>query len=208
MTKRIEKLDKKNYESYSNLSLEKLMLYAIYTLEQKHEPTALDDIAVRAFNLFPEKFSMKNYNEYPDSMRVGREIWRLNSKNKIKGSESEKQFLLTEEGRDMVDDIKEDMKNKSKKTLRNSRRSDERDYQGKLVNYILANDLYKDYKNGNLGKKIPTHRFKNLLLLPMSASNYKVEKQYNKYLEACELEDRQELIDFLKYCKDNVSLDF
>ncbi len=207
MSDRIKKLEEVNNDVYSSLSLEKLIIYALDTLIENDEPTALDDVSVRAFNLFPDKFSMKHYR-HPDIMRVGRELWRLKNKEKVRGSETKKQYLITEKGEEILQEVKEKFNDKRETDHigdGKKNKADKRKYSGKWVNYIEANELYKEYKKNNLDDKIPSHRFKNLLVLPMSASRSKVENNLKDAIKACEEENREDLIKFLKECKKKVS---
>lgn len=205
MSNRIKKYDKMEYNRFKFLSLEDLIIYTIYTLEKNDEPRSLDDISVRALQLFPEKFSMKHYNGHPDVMRVGRETWRLNSKDYLKGSESSKNFTLTEKGIDKYLVVKEKLI-KGENDEKNQISTDRRDYYGKLIAYIENNSLYKEYKKRKLAKCIPSHRFKNLLMLPMSASKEEVEMKYQEMLKATKIEFRNDINTFLKICKEKTNI--
>lgn len=208
MSIKIEEIKSITISMYENINLERLVLYSIYTLKERNEPSGLDEITIRAFQLFPNKFSMKNYPQYPDTMRVGREIRRLHAKHQIEGSENQKHYLLTEDGYNValgVLNIFEKNTTKNKDKCRKVIASDRRDYTGKIVGYITSHDVYKDYINHELPDKIPGHRLKNLLILSIDSTSIKVEEELNRFIEACIAEKREDLVMFLKYLQDHMN---
>lgn len=91
-------------KNYDFLDLDRLMIYVLFLLEQKKVPLYFDYIAVASFKLFPRKFSMASFKQYPDTNRISKALRRLidpKRKNWAKGS-IEHGFFLTEAGREMA----------------------------------------------------------------------------------------------------------
>jgi len=64
-------------KAYMDIPLSDLVLYAVFSLETKKVETTFENIVAECFELFPKKFSLHGYPEYPDANRVRREIQRL-----------------------------------------------------------------------------------------------------------------------------------
>ena len=58
------------FERYQGVSLDKLAAAGIYKLNQAGIECTCENVVVAIYKLFPEKFSMLSFPEYPDSSRV------------------------------------------------------------------------------------------------------------------------------------------
>ena len=91
-------------KSYQNFDLDRLAIYALHTLEEKKIPLYFDYASVALFKLFPKKFSMANFVQYPDTNRISKALRRL-ADQKRKGwvtGAIENGFNLTALGREMA----------------------------------------------------------------------------------------------------------
>lgn len=91
-------------KSYENFDLDRLVLYSIIVLERKRIPLYFDHIVVGLFKMFPNKFSMANFKEYPDTNRISKSLRRLadpKRKNWATGN-IENGFYLTETGKEVA----------------------------------------------------------------------------------------------------------
>lgn len=86
-------------EAYTNLDLAGLAAYALKRLQDLQIPTTFENIVVALFRLFPSKFALVGYPEWPDAARVGRTLLQLGPKyrNWARGSVSTG-FILTHAG--------------------------------------------------------------------------------------------------------------
>ncbi len=91
-------------KKYENFDLDRLAIYAMYFLEKNKIPLYFDYIATALFKLFPTKFSMANFNQYPDTNRISKALRRLvdtKRKNWATGS-IENGFYITDLGREIA----------------------------------------------------------------------------------------------------------
>jgi len=69
-----------DFNQYSEMGLNDLLAYAVWALDTAgHRPT-FENIVVCAHRMFPEKFSLVGYHEFPDAARVQRVILHLGPK--------------------------------------------------------------------------------------------------------------------------------
>jgi hypothetical protein len=94
-----------NYESFD---LNRLSSFTLDWLQKNRIPTTFENIVVAAFRMFPAKFALEGYSEYPDAARVNRALLQLGPKyrNWARGS-VQKGFLLTESGLKEVERVRE-----------------------------------------------------------------------------------------------------
>ena len=97
------------YESslYESIDLTGLVAFTLNALIQRNTPTTFENIVVLAYRLFPTRFSLEGYPEYPDAARVGRTLLQLTPKyrNWARGS-VQKGFVLTESGISKVESVR------------------------------------------------------------------------------------------------------
>ena len=93
-----------NEEKYQDLDLDRILLYTLVTMEEKKVPLFFDLLVVAAFRLFPKKFSMATFEQYPDTSRIDKAARRLVDP-KRKGwatGNIENGFHLTDLGREVA----------------------------------------------------------------------------------------------------------
>lgn len=101
---RIKPASKNNYE---NIDLDRLVVYTLSLLEESKVPLYFDFITVGLFRLFPLKFSMANFKQYPDTNRINKALRRLTDQ-KRKGwatGNVENGFYLTALGHEMAKQV-------------------------------------------------------------------------------------------------------
>jgi hypothetical protein len=86
-------------ESYRDIDLTGLAAFTILRLNDLHIPNTFENLVVALFKLFPIKFSLVGFDQYPDAARVNRTLLQLGPKyrNWARGS-VQKGFVLTEAG--------------------------------------------------------------------------------------------------------------
>lgn len=90
-------------EKYADLDLDRLAIYALNLLEEHRVPLYFDYVAVAIFRLFPKRFSMANFDMYPDTNRINKSLRRLtdSKRNNWARGNIENGFVLTDAGREM-----------------------------------------------------------------------------------------------------------
>jgi|GEM_PF-6157942 len=70
-------LNSMNEGVYTNLDLDRLLVCALFSMEQKKIPLFFDLLVVAAFRMFPKKFSMATFEQFPDTNRINKAARRL-----------------------------------------------------------------------------------------------------------------------------------
>jgi hypothetical protein len=69
-------------EKYETIDLDRLVIYAACELDRLGVELSLEHIIVGAFRLFPNRFSIPGYPEFPDATRVEKSLWRCKGKKR------------------------------------------------------------------------------------------------------------------------------
>lgn len=88
-------------ERYDPLSLAALTAYSLYWLSQWGLQTTIENVAVLNFKLFPSKFAMVGWPQFPDINRTNRSVLQMRPKYRnLATSITDKGILLNERGID------------------------------------------------------------------------------------------------------------
>jgi len=108
----IEKLKPPDPTCYNSIDLDRLVMYATVELENLGVELSLENIIVGTFKLFPKKFSLVGYPEFPDATRVEKCLWRCKSKKRQWiGGKTPHGYLITDRTRNISARIKADLSN-------------------------------------------------------------------------------------------------
>ena len=199
-----------NSEIYTKIVLNDLVLYAIYYLHKQGSEITSEDIASACFVLFPKRFSMRKYPQYPDSSIVSRRWSDCKSKGYLKGNAS-KGFQITARGIKRAEKVEKSLgmplkpvRVRKAKTIKESTAPEQKihpelkAYAKKYVRSIEMSDAYKHYK-----KKLPINEFdfRSLLLCTMESPPATLLRNLNQFKEYVNIHNRKDLFAFLEHCE-------
>ncbi len=101
-------------EDYSALSKDELILFTVKFLEDKNIEPTQDKIAAAAYKLFPKKFALIGFPEYPDSLTVYYSVYHHNTKSKewLIGN-PKSGYKVTDKGKEIIGLIEKKLKESS-----------------------------------------------------------------------------------------------
>ena len=132
---------------YDGIDLDRLVIYTVVVLENLGIELSLENIIVGAFKLFPKKFSLVGYHEFPDSTRVEKALWRCKgNKRQWIGGKTPHGYLVTEKTRIIATQTESQLSNpvlrKQKITSRMRRKES-------ILKEVTSSPAYKKYMSGN-----------------------------------------------------------
>ena len=107
-------------KSYESFDLDRLAIYALLAMEVKKIPLYFDYASVALFKFFPKKFSMANFQQFPDTNRINKTLRRLTDAKRKRWATGtvENGFNMTELGREIAKHTSEILSNPSLKSER------------------------------------------------------------------------------------------
>lgn len=140
------------FERYQGISLDKLAAAGIYKLNQAGIECTCENVVVAIYKLFPEKFSMLSFPEYPDSSRVARTLGLGCRQSGYVTGNPKSGFSLTEVGRLDAEDTLNKIKpgtavpNRATAIYRRSR-------EVGLIKETQSSIAFQDYQAGKMPKR-------------------------------------------------------
>ncbi|MDD5331973.1 MAG: hypothetical protein PHE43_04110 [Candidatus Nanoarchaeia archaeon] len=184
-----------------NIDNDRLMVYVIDILEgMKIEPT-FDKTVVAAFKMFPSRFSLVGFKEYPDAKRVHDCLFHCTYKTKgwIIGN-AQSGYKVSDKGKYYLEEIQKiiDKEIELPKTYQEKVRRKERT----AIDSFKETKAFKKYFDG--GKKdIDKDDVKEALNIFKYADKKDIEKNLYKYLSYAEILDDRLALDFLNFISKN-----
>ncbi|MDC0242364.1 hypothetical protein OAK22_01780 [Nitrosopumilus sp.] len=143
-------LKKYNPEQYVGESIDPLVVVSLFKLYESQESTSMESIAVTAFKLFPDKFSMTQFPEYPDYMRVFTAV-RMHLKKYVEGDMKKNSFLLNGKGRIYAEEILERIESGTGSSSK-PKKEFKRKKNTKLILAVTKTTGFKKFEDKNLDK--------------------------------------------------------
>ena len=135
---------------YKNIDLDHLIMHVIKELEKIKVNLSYENTVVAAFKIFPKKFSLPGFPEYPDSNRVDQCLWRCSGKTRQwLGGKARQGFNITSRSRVIFKesaDLLEGRKSTKTRAISQTRRKET------ILAEMLDSSAYKKFleENGNL----------------------------------------------------------
>ena len=200
------------YEKYKKISMTRLAAYAIRLLEDNNVFLSFENVAVALFLMFPKKFCMVGYDEYPDTNRIGRTVnLQLRPKyQNIAFGDPKTGYSLTDKGENTAIHIKRILEGEEKGTnsgisrVRNDISKRTRSPETEIERKILSRYLYDKYKKNKKYEveKIEIYEFLNAS--PYTPKNA-IREYYNDLKDLCKKAENKEALDFLIWLEEKAS---
>jgi hypothetical protein len=200
---------------YTKIILNDLVVYSVYTLHKQGLEITSEDIIATCFVLFPKRFSMRKYPQYPDSGIVSRRWSDCKSKGYLKGNAA-KGFELTARGIKRAEKVEKSLgeplkpvrveKVKVVKPAVPEREAavhpELKAHAKKYVHSIETSDAYKHFKKGT---PLNEFDFRSLLLCTMESPPTTLARNLNQFKEYVNIHERKDLSAFLEFCENKFS---
>jgi len=193
-------------ETYRSIDNNRLAVYAIALLSRNNLQVSQEAVIVALYLMFPEKFSLVGFNEYPDAERVNRTLLQLGPKyrnwaigNKQVG------YSLNENGKLVLEQTQKLIE--SPETIRQIKKkaSKQRTMDPNIqIKEIEGTSLFRAYKSGKRSHPDEFAIWELLRAFPYTPKSALVERM-KLMTESARLSGRNDVLDFLKWVKDEFS---
>lgn len=201
-----------NPDGYAKTPLNDLVVYSIYSLHQKGSTIPAEDIISACFVLFPRRFSLRKYPQWPDSAAVSRRWSDCKRKGYLRGNALEG-FQLTARGVKRAEKIEKTLGKVKIKPVPGSKpklplqpvltvHPELKARAKKYIHAIESSDAYKRYK-----RKLPINEydFRSLLLCTMESPPATLTRNLEQFKDYVRIHDRMDLLTFLESNEENFS---
>ena len=192
------------YEQYEKIDLNSLAAYTIHLLKNNNIYLNFENVAVALFLMFPKKFCMVGYEEFPDTNRINRTV-NLQLRPKYQNlafGDSKTGYSLTEKGKVVAEQTKRILESderglKLKKSeIKNTEYERTTNPKIEIEKRILSSSLYKKYcknKNSEI-EKVEIYEFLNAS--PYTSKDA-IRSYYNYLKNLCKNSENMEALEFI-----------
>ncbi len=177
---------------------DRLILFVVNFLQSNNIEPTFDKIVVAAFKLFPKKFSLIGFAEFPDGKRINDCL--LHCAHKTKGwlsGNAQSGFRLTDKGRYFLDETNKILDGKINVTKKYEIVPRRKELT--FINLLKQTTAYKKYEEGKKDEITESEIFEALRVEPTSKSS--IEPNLKKYLDYAIRIGDSSTKDFLEFIK-------
>lgn len=183
-----------------NLSYDDLLVFALYNLQNTNSHTTFENLVANSFKLFPKRFQLPGYSEWPDSSLIDKSWLRCRTdKGLIYGNKS-KGFTLTLKGTTLAKKVYQILQDNRNNNFSVSRKGDSRTRSGRIVKHVENSQAYQKYKQNKSIENISEFEFCDLLYSTLDTEPVFRRRNMEELKYHSKVYERQDILDFLKAC--------
>ena len=199
---------------YTRITLNDLMVYAMYHLHRQALEITSEDVVSACFMLFPKRFSLQKYPQWPDSAVVSRRWSDCKRQGYLRGN-AVSGFQITAKGLKRAASVEKLLGKVEKSRLRLPKVQAHRPAiptqtihpelktrARKYIRSIEGSEAYRRYR-----KKLSLNEFdfRSLLLCTMESPQTTLARNLGQFKEYVRIYDRSDLVTFLEFCEGKFS---
>lgn len=201
-TKKTKKLPLYSEEIYINVPKNHLIVFGIHSVVTQKEECTSERLIKECFTLFPKKFGMTRYSQWPDTLRFDRDLRKLREQGLITGN-PKISFSLTKFGEKLAKETGAILKTGARRKIeyKTGRGTDIN-----WINYLKKSEQFQRFLKDKKRFSITEMEFRNLLRCTLE-SPIRILKQnllYSKNL-AKEFKEKK-LVKFLEVCSQKLDI--
>lgn len=195
----------KQYEEkkYQGVGIQNLIVFSVRSVLKNNEECTFERLVKECFTLFPKKFSFYRYPEWPDSLRLDRQLRTLRTKGWITGG-AESFFTLTRFGEKVAKDVEKVLIGRKAPTVPHKKLVKGR--EAKLIEGLKESSLFSKFLNSKNRFQVTENELRRFLHCTLETP-LRVIKQNLQYCKNLAKEcGETELYEFIKICEEQLGL--
>jgi len=185
-----------NESIYTLVSLTKLIIFSISKVAENGEECAYERVVKECFTLFPKRFGLQRYPDWPDGARIKIEILRCRDNGWVTGNEKNG-FQITSLGRRVAEEVLNELQQGPTKKLRPTQTRDRGDT---IIRYLKESEAFKRFRENKEEFSISEIEFRKLLVATFEAPPRVLKQNLNYCIDICRQYSEEELRKFLEIC--------
>jgi hypothetical protein len=191
-------------EIYGRIALNDLVTYAVYFLSQSGGEINAEDIVAACFKLFPERFQLRGYSDWPDSTVVNKRWLDCRDRGLLHGSTAGG-FSLTAKGLELAEKVSTVLTGKQRlfpKQRLEKVSGEIRTRAGRFVRSLETSEAFQKFTAEGSPANLSEFDFRNMLLCTMESSAATLRSNLEQFRQYAALYQRNDLLGFLDFCQD------
>lgn len=188
---------------YGRIALNDLVTFAVYFLSQHGGEINAEDIVAACFKLFPERFQLRGYSEWPDSTVVNKRWLDCRTRGLLHGSTAGG-FSLTAKGLELAEKVSAILMGKQRlfaKPGLEKVSGEMRTRAGRFVRSLETSEAFQKFSVNGPSANISEFDFRDMLLCTMESSERTLRNNLEQFRQFAALCRRADLVEFLNECQ-------
>lgn len=178
----------------NSLSIEEKLLISISSVLNKRKRCSFGEIVKQSFEMFPETFAVSQFPQWPDSLKLDRQLRKLREKGLITGSPLI-YYSLTEFGKNVASHLKKEGRMRLGKTL--IARKPTRNPDLLLLEEISRDPEFLKYLKNKNSYKLENMRIREIVKFTLETPNNVVINFLNRLCREAKRKNKTDIADFL-----------
>jgi len=185
--------------THRGIGLDELVTYALFSLSRQGSDTTFENVVAQAFSLFPERFALRGFPQWPDSAVVNKSWLRCRSdKQYIVGSVKDG-FRLTPKGLEVAERLARILEVGAHMPRRSgSEATETRTREGRLVRSLEESEAFKVWQATETLDHMSDYDFYETLMCTNESSPSVLRANLQQFRHASEVYQRSDLVRFLE----------
>ena len=192
-------------EVYSRIGYDELVTFSIYSLAKKKKDGSFENIVAEAFGLFPKRFSLRGYPEWPDSAVVNKSWLRCRTDKKYIVGSVKDGFKLTQRGLEVAERIENQLRHGNSFPQPSKVKSELRTRAGRLLRALEHTSSFKRFKSDGTVNGISQDDLAEILLALPDSPSSRLKSNLEQFKDSARLYEREDLLQFLGFLEEKFS---
>ncbi|MDW8003068.1 MAG: hypothetical protein RMJ39_10505 [Deltaproteobacteria bacterium] len=186
-------------EVYEQIGLDHLLIFAAKRILDNGEECTFERLVAECFTLFPKKFGMRRYPQWPDSVRVNKSWLRCRTDNGWLVGNVQKGFKLTSKGIEIANTVA--MNLEKQRTVKAKNTIFPRGREDAIIRWIRTHPLFMRWISNREKFTMNAMELRNLLNAPMEAPITHLRETLHRYIDVARVLKDADVEAFLKRCQ-------
>lgn len=195
---KISRLPKFDPSVYSKITLNDLVIYSIYTLHMQGLEITSEDAISACFLLFPRRFALQKYPQWPDSAVVRRRWSDVKNKGYLLGS-AVKGFKLSAKGIKHAEKLEKSLGRVRVQLARAAPRTVPGELKSRARKYVRSIESSEAYTRYKKRLEINEFDFRSLLFCTMESPAGTLSRNLQQFKDYVNIYERKDLLSFLEF---------
>jgi hypothetical protein len=186
-----------NETQYASIGLDELIAFGVNRLAEMSIETTFENIVAVCFTLFPKRFELRGYPQWPDAHVIGKSVWRARTDKGYLSGSVRQGYRITPKGLKMLEVIDERL-HPGRPFQQQDRLSEARTRAGRVLRHVQQSEAFRQYQISKAVDHISDYDFADLLLCPPDAPAESLQKSFDYFVQSASLYGRKDLLEFME----------
>lgn len=187
---------------YKNISLDELVTYCVFILHEEKKEVTFENLVAKCFSLFPDKFSLVGYPQWPDSARVNKSWLRCRTDFKYIRGNVKTGFTLTSKGLYIAEKVVGNINASHNEVFAlKKRKAKERTKEEQFIRDLEGTEAFKTFTVKGQDSIIGDFEFCDMLYCTLESSPEALKSNLDILKGYAQVLDRKDILDFLIYAE-------